>query len=435
MFNCYDGKFLPKYCDCNMKNIIISLIGIMLFCSCSKDQAYSLQLNENSKEETTIKPQEAISALESMLHIVDTKSMENLSTTDLFVIGKNDLFAETKSFSAPNIPDTLLYALNFEHGGFALMAANTRINSSVLCVTESGNIGYENIHNAMKFLSDTNDASSTSSIKSNENVEDEDFVDAGQVYVYSLLLSSAILDYFDDNLLGEGIPLTKDTGGAKYGPYLTTKWTQGGPFDDLTPNNYPAGCVVIAVAQIMAYNNKPASSEFITTDRPWSLLKTVYPYDNRTSMGSADAQKAVAYMAQVLGYKKNCDVNYAADGSSSNTDKAKRTFQNYGYNNVTKRLGCESGDIKKINSQIASGRPVYMAGMRKGSGHAWVIDGMDGNYYHINWGWQGDCDGYYAKGTFNTSSMGWHDSVYDPGTSNMSGRNYYHYFRLLLYTL
>ena len=61
---------------------------------------------------------------------------------------------------------------------------------------------------------------------------------------------------------------------------------------------------------------------------------------------------AVADMSKVLGNSKNCAVDYAADGSGSNANKAKRTFENYGYKNVTKRLGCESGDIKRIDSYL-----------------------------------------------------------------------------------
>lgn len=412
--------------------ITYMLVGIISLISCSKNEVFRQQLDYGDIDGVTIKPQDALLALGDMLQTVNTKSVSDLSEDDLFVIGKNELFAETKSSSIIDIPDTLLYALNFKSGGFALMAANTRINNSVLCITESGNIGYDNVYEAMRFL----DKSSDEETRTGNYAEEEDFIDAGKVYVYSLLISSAIIDYFDTKPMNyDDAVLTKDAGSQIYGPYLTTKWTQNGPFDDMTPNNYPAGCVVIAVAQIMAYNNKPASSEFITSSRPWSLLKEVYPYNDINNAGSVDAQNAVAYMSKVLGNSKNCAVDYAADGSGSNANKAKRTFENYGYKNVTKRLGCESGDIKRIDSQIASGRPVYMGGQRKGGGHAWVIDGLNGNYYHINWGWQGDCDGYYAKGVFNTSSRHSYDQIYDPGTNVMKGRNYYHYFRLLLYSL
>lgn len=413
-----------------MKNrIACVLIGIASLLSCSKNEVISQLPDDSAKDSNTIQPHEALSSLEEMLGEVGTKSSAGLSADDLFVIGKNDLSAETKSTSVLDVPDTLLYALNFKDGGFALMAANTKINSPVLCITESGTIGYENIHDAMKFLEETK----SDGTKADEYTGDEVFVDAGQTYVYSLLMSSAIIDYFDNESLAKDSPLTKDSGVKKYGPYLKTKWTQGKPFNNLTPGNYDAGCVVIAVAQIMAYNERPASCEFITPSIPWSLHKTVYPYNNIYSMGSENSQFAVALMSMVLGNNDNCAVTYSPSGSGSTANKARTTFENYGYN-VTKRIGCHAVDKRKIEEQIAAGRPVYMDGSRNGGGHAWVIDGLDGDYYHINWGWQGDCDGYYYKGTFNTSERAWYDNVYDPGIAFSTGRDYYHYFNILLYT-
>lgn len=412
-----------------MKNrIACVLIGIASLLSCSKNEVIS-QLPDSAKDSNTIQPHEALSSLEEMLGEVGTKSSAGLSADDLFVIGKKDLSTGTKSSESIDVPDTLLYALNFKDGGFALMAANTKINSPVLCITESGTIGYENIHDAMKFLEETK----SDGTKADEHTGDEVFVDAGQTYVYSLLLSSAITDYYDDESLTKYSPLTKDSGAKKYGPYLKTKWTQDGPFALMTPNRADAGCVVIAVAQIMAYNERPASCEFITASTPWSLLKTVYPYNNRFYRGSVSAQNAVAKMAMILGNSNNCAVEYP-EGSST-TNKARTTLRNYGYD-VTKRIGCHAVDKRKIEEQIAAGRPVYMDGVRKGPhGHAWVIDGLDGDYYHINWGWQGDCDGYYYKGNFNTSERAWSDGVYDPGTTFTEIRDYYHYFNILLYTL
>ena len=34
--------------------------------------------------------------------------------------------------------------------------------------------------------------------------------------------------------------------------------------------------------------------------------------------------------------------------------------------------------------------------------HAWVIDGLLGDYYHINWGWHGKSDGYYKSEDYYT---------------------------------
>ena len=109
---------------------------------------------------------------------------------------------------------------------------------------------------------------------------------------------------------------------------------------------------------------------------------------------------------------------------------------------VDKRIGCGSGDKKKIDQQLSEDRtPVLMGGTRTDTsgtehGHAWVIDGINGNMYHINWGWHGNSDGYYSKGIFNTASRISYDTTNDPGTNTHVGnfaRNYDHQFRILLY--
>lgn len=43
--------------------------------------------------------------------------------------------------------------------------------------------------------------------------------------------------------------------------------------------------------------------------------------------------------------------------------------------------------------ELAASRPVYVSG----SGHAFVCDGNDARgFLHINWGWNGRSNGYYA---------------------------------------
>ena len=50
-------------------------------------------------------------------------------------------FIKTKaSFDEIIIPDTLLYVITFEDGGFAVISAYSRIDASILAVTESGNL-------------------------------------------------------------------------------------------------------------------------------------------------------------------------------------------------------------------------------------------------------------------------------------------------------
>jgi hypothetical protein len=50
-----------------------------------------------------------------------------------------------------------------------------------------------------------------------------------------------------------------------------------------------------------------------------------------------------------------------------------------------------------LRYEIESSRPVFYAGYTAdGSGHAFVLDGVDDNdYFHVNWGWGGLCDGFF----------------------------------------
>lgn len=55
-----------------------------------------------------------------------------------------------------------------------------------------------------------------------------------------------------------------------------------------------------------------------------------------------------------------------------------------------------------LYTELAASRPIIYAGQTKAygtpreqRGHAFIVDGYDNGYYHINWGWGGISDGYY----------------------------------------
>ena len=52
-----------------------------------------------------------------------------------------------------------------------------------------------------------------------------------------------------------------------------------------------------------------------------------------------------------------------------------------------------------LKNELDNGRPVQYRGQDKEGGHTWVCDGYDENdYFHMNWGWGGYCDGFYKDG-------------------------------------
>lgn len=427
-----------------MRNFIITIgCGLSLLVACNQPLASDFDAEDVAMQldSKTISIDNALMALEDILYQTELKTksaLASITKDDIFVIGGNELSITTKSGEELPLPDTLLYAVNFKDGGFSILSANTDLNYPVMCVTDKGEVSLDCFVAGYSFLMSTenNDEIETRSSEEDDYLADIVYADAGKDYLYSLLLSAALIDYYDGMTIYDQTPKTKESASANVGPLLETKWTQSYPFDKYKD---PPGCVVIAVAQIMAFNEKPAISKFtsLSSSCTWETLKTVYPCSDYESEGTTFAQNQAGLMAKELGNSDNCDVN---SSGGTTTNKARSTLKRFGYD-VDKRIGCGSGDINKITQQLANDEtPVYMDGCRKDNstgkqkGHAWVIDGLSNNMFHINWGWQGDCDGYYAKGVFDTEDVVSYDEI-DPGNTytGMEARDYYHYFRILLY--
>lgn len=420
-----------------MRVSFIILLGCLLISSACT-QGLEADTEENKAKSCgsdTIPVEDALSALDTFLSLTNIKTkseMKLISEDDVFTIGAQELDFITKSGEESSIPDTLLYAVNFADGGFAVMSANKELNSQLLCVTDQGNISPKCFALGNLFLKATEAELQTKTL-SEEDIDNSMCYDAGKDYLFSLLISASVLDYFDAKTIYDIEPETKETGNQLVGPLIKTKWTQDEPFDDIKD---PPGCAVIAAGQIMAYNEKPAITEFTTLsiNCTWEHLKKVYPYTNWLYNATEFHRTQAARFAAELGNSNNCNVN-SSGGTTIN--KVRDTFEKFGYN-VSKRIGCQSGDINRISRQIIEEKkPIYMRGDRYDSasdeqkGHAWVIDGVADNMFHINWGWHGDCDGYFVKGIFNTADVQSYD-FYDPKVATMA-RNYYHNFKYLLY--
>ncbi|WP_455670197.1 C10 family peptidase [Phocaeicola faecalis] len=197
-----------------------------------------------------------------------------------------------------------------------------------------------------------------------------------------------------------------------YGPLLQTTWGQTNGYNQYTPNQYPAGCVAVAMGQIIKYHQ--SSSNY-----------------NWSAMANNTATSETARLLADIGSAVH--MNYGPNGSGSTITEAYNAFKNsYGYSNVK----LISHDKEAVMNQIKNNYPVYMRGgdTNGGGGHAWVCDGyqtvinafdfiklmtledcpigyepkMFSNPYtypseplpftvfHMNWGWEGSYNGYYS---------------------------------------
>lgn len=230
----------------------------------------------------------------------------------------------------------------------------------------------------------------------------------------------------DWNLLKNGIkPEPKNRSSVT--PLIKTHWDQGTPYNNLCPGGSVTGCTATAMAQIMKYWEWPKtgigshSYEHPTYGTIYANFgETTYDWDNMIAITSTSAtteqQDAVATLMYHCGV--SVDMNYSPSASAAYLSTS--SFVDYfGYNQsdirtVNNQNISASEWIMTIENEINNGRPVLYAGWNEEgtSGHSFVCDGYDENdYFHINWGWSGSCDGYYAYGAMN------------PGNNNFSGFN------------
>ena len=375
-----------------MKQAICYIALAVVLLACSKT-AENLPSKENGRLSTRISLTEALGHMDDLMEELDgadTKSCfsKSYSVDDIFSV--RHLSAATKSGEADDAADTLLYVVNFDNDeGFAVLAADRRMPAEVLCITEKGHIS-EELFAAAK-----------------EALEGDGATD-DSLWVPMLLLASAertranIIDPGDPGPIGGG-----NGPGGILGPYVQTKWNQDGfPYDSLVPGPY-AGCVIVAVAQIMAYEQYASTMTFNGVPCTWSDMKTVHTYPNASYGGTTAGRSQVANFLYELGKPVNCNATYNEDGSPASDSDARKTLLNYGYSNVTLHYG-PTGFTDALHStvrnQLFAGHPAYCGGMRNiSSGHVWVIDGYFAGLYHINWGWGGYSDGYYTCGVFDTS--------------------------------
>jgi hypothetical protein len=65
-----------------------------------------------------------------------------------------------------------------------------------------------------------------------------------------------------------------------------------------------------------------------------------------------------------------------------------------------------------LKDQLDNGWPIIYRGYQAndGPGHAWNIDGYDGEYFHCNWGWGGSSNGYFYFNNLNGSGFSFIES-------------------------
>ena len=225
--------------------------------------------------------------------------------------------------------------------------------------------------------------------------------------------------------LGKNKTLTTRAGAATktadaVQPLLKSKWGQDYPYSKLT--QYVTGCVATAVAQVMYYHKWPAQGKgqesykvtFDNTVRSADFTKSHYDWDNmlldynRRNI-TTKQEDAVALLMNDVGIATNMQYTDRASGTQSYmAERALRNYFDYDAAMVTRSYEGVDNFIEIVKEELRNGFPLYISGDSKtGGGHAWVCDGFDEeDRFHMNFGWNGQANGYYSLATLNVTSTG-----------------------------
>ena len=182
------------------------------------------------------------------------------------------------------------------------------------------------------------------------------------------------------------------------------------------------GCVATAMAQVMFYHQWPEQTTmeipgFVSTtykiECPAIPAATAFDWESmlpryKGVVSSEQQQQAVAQLMVACGTSLNMDYGLASSGASTSTvgQRLKRYFD---YDASTTHLNRVNYKLAEWNeliyAELAESRPVVYHGSSSGGGHAFVVDGYDKDgFFHVNWGWSGDCNGYFQLSLLDPDS-------------------------------
>ena len=413
-----------------MKKLLLIVLAVALnACVAPNEEIIPVTLNNG---DFSISVDEALQNLQSELQFIEgneTRSSEPRTVKSVWML-KNSC-----TRSCLGATEELLYIAEFEDGrGSAVLAADRRIEP-VLAILDN-------------------------TVMTEQNFVSSDMDDIGNY------MASMIKDYAESQVQSNGFidikpvdPMSPDTLYCyKRKPLLKTKWDQGTPYNDLCVSSEGekvyAGCVAIAAAQFLKFHKYPANISINSQTFDWNLLDQC---DYGKTM-TLSAKNEVARFVYNIGI--SVGINYLGNDSGTLTKNITILLKALGYSQANYG-NYNSNTIR--NFVYGDNKPIIMRGINKNSnaGHAWILDGwheykvrsveflVDGGSrehiieykkIHCNFGWGGDCDGYYSDGLFDTTKK-LPSSLVDPSVGDNiyshvdQGYNFNYGFSMITYVL
>ncbi|MDE7141731.1 MAG: C10 family peptidase, partial [Muribaculaceae bacterium] len=203
---------------------------------------------------------------------------------------------------------------------------------------------------------------------------------------------------------------------ASVGPLLgEIHWGQQPYYNRKAPStSYPIGCVATAVGQVMYSHRWPlqgtGSHSYVTTTHKLEISQdfstNTYQWDMmaNTLDSSSPTETVDAVATMLYDFAVSVEMDFQVGGSGAYSEKIAGALANhFGY---SKQIHCAKRDaytgeewLQMLHDDLDNGCAVVYGGATSGMGmgHSFVCDGYnEDGMYHINWGWNGSGNGYFA---------------------------------------
>ena len=203
-----------------------------------------------------------------------------------------------------------------------------------------------------------------------------------------------------------------------------------------------AGCSTIAIAQIIAYNKRPAAKTYRGTEVNFDDITSA---QYASSLNNSEHKEELScFIGHIFDNTSNLFTFQAGTAITATSVKSYLEDNEDEYTNIQLYSASEFSDdmLSATYDMLMNGKPVFVSAMSSAlSGHSWVIDGAryatTGQYQysyllHCNWGWAGDFDGYFSTGCFWPNDT---SAIYDDTNQNQLSEyeEYTWHYRLLTY--
>lgn len=194
----------------------------------------------------------------------------------------------------------------------------------------------------------------------------------------------------------------------------TAEWGQNSPFNSQCPmwngKRCITGCVATAYSILMQYYQYPkfgvgASAGYYTDEHNiyvesrslsheyhWDKMPNTYP---SSGYGDERDTEVATLMADIGAF---IQADYDTEGTgATNYHPDLLDAMGYKHESYEKKKNHSDNEWHQLlQKDLDEKHPIIYAGTGTG-GHAFILDGYtDDNYYHVNWGWAGYCNGFFA---------------------------------------